>query len=239
MLAKQRLFIYKNDNTIEVKGHRFDVIAFRKDLTVWGRDNFRRFPWRLTKNPYYILMAEVMLHRTQASQVVPVYLQFIERYPGLPELANATVADLQKRLFSLGLRWRIDMIYKMSKDIQERFMGRIPREKADLVLLPGVSDYIASAVRCFAWNKPEAIIDTNSVRIVGRLFRLEIKDSSRRSRLFRIILEALIDPLEPRTFNYALLDLAAQICIKKEPKCHLCPVNNYCAYEPKRLFVRN
>ena len=100
----------------------------------------------------------------------------------------------------------------MAIQLVERFGGQVPQSKTDMLSLPGVSEYIASAVRCFAWNLPEAIIDTNTVRVVGRVFGLEIKDSSRRNRLFRDLIGALVDPVEPRVYNYALLDLADQIC---------------------------
>ena len=131
---------------------------------------------------------------------------------------------------SSGVRWRIDLIHEMVGELMERFDGQVPREKADLLSLPGVSEYIAGAVRCFAWNLPEPLIDTNTVRVVGRLFRLGIKDSSRRNRHFRELIAALVDPVEPREYNYALLDLADQVCTKKRPsECERCPVSQWCA----------
>lgn len=129
----------------------------------------------------------------------------------------------------MSLRWRIDLIYEMAGDLMERFDGQVPREKTDLLSLPGVSEYIAGAVRCFAWNLPEPLIDTNTVRVVGRLFGLEIKDSSRRNRRFRELITALVNPGEPREYNYALLDLADQVCKKKRPPvCGRCPVVEWC-----------
>lgn len=180
-----------------------------------------------------------MLHRTQAPQVVPVYRRFIEQYPEVPVLAQATKEQLHQALYSLGLRWRIDLIYEMATELMARFNGKIPGEKTDLLSLPGVSEYIAGAVRCFAWNRPEPLIDTNTVRVVGRLFGLEIKDSSRRSRRFRELISALVDPEEPRVYNYALLDLADQMCMKKRlPGCGRCPVLLYCVHGPNALAKR-
>jgi A/G-specific adenine glycosylase len=107
----------------------------------------------------------------------------------------------------------------------------VPVGKEDLLSLPGVSEYIASAVRCFAWNLPEPLIDTNTVRIVGRVFGWEIKDSSRRNPRFRRVLAEILDPDESRTFNYALLDLAHLVCLKKQdPLCALCPVISVCFF---------
>ncbi len=215
---------------VESDDHIVDAGAFQRAVIEWGRDHFRPFSWRLTKDPYCILMAEAMLHRTQALQVAPVYERFIQSYPDLFTLAKATKKDLHNALYSLGLRWRIDLIYKMVTELMERFGGQIPGEKADLLSLPGVSDYVASATRCFAWNFPEPLVDTNTVRIAGRLFGLESKDSSRRNRRFRELIAALVEPDNPRAYNYALLDLADQICIKKgQPECQVCPVKQCCA----------
>jgi A/G-specific adenine glycosylase len=169
-----------------------------------------------------------MLHRTQAIQVVPVYTKFIERYPDIRALAAVNGEELHQVLSSLGLRWRIDLILDMVAGLMSRFDGEVPSEKRDLLSLPGVSDYIASAVRCFAWNLPEALVDTNAVRIAGRLFGLEVKDSSRRNRRFREIIREMVDPVRPREYNYALLDLANQVCEKKKPRCVECPVFGYC-----------
>jgi A/G-specific adenine glycosylase len=214
--------------------HTIDAISFRRDLITWGSEHFRSFPWRFTSNPYHILIAEVMLHRTQAPQVVPIYEQFIRQYPDIVSLSGATRDELHYILYSLGLRWRIDLIIDMVKQINERFAGRIPEEKTDLLSLPGVSEYVASAVRCFAWNLPDGIIDTNTVRITGRIFNLEVKDSSRRNALFRRLITALVDPDSPRLYNFALLDLGAEICTKAQrPLCEQCPARQYCVYGSK------
>jgi len=215
----------------DLKWQRRQIALFRRKLITWGREHFRHFPWRLTEDPYRILIAEVMLHRTQALQVVPVYENFIKRSPDIPKLAQASKEELRRILYSLGLRWRIDLIHAMAADLMTRFGGQVPHEKADLLSLPGVSEYIAGAVRCFAWNLPEPLMDTNTVRVVGRLFGLEIKDSSRRNRRFKELIAALVDPDEPRAYNYALLDLADQVCMKKQPPdCKRCPVLKWCSY---------
>lgn len=216
---------------IQANGHAVDSRAFCSALIVWGQKHFRPFPWRLAEDPYHILMAEVMLHRTQASQVVPVYLRFQMQYPTISTLAQASRQDLHALLYSLGLKWRIDLVYEMSRDLVGRFGGRVPQERDDLLSLPGVSQYIAGAVRCFAWNQPEPLIDTNTVRVVGRLCGVEIKDSSRRNRRFGDLVVKLVDSKNPRAYNYSLLDLADQVCTKKQPpECGQCPVLPHCVY---------
>jgi A/G-specific adenine glycosylase len=106
--------------------HAVDAIAFREVLIGWGRMNFRAFPWRFTDDPYCILMAEVMLHRTQARQVVHVYERFIEKYPDLYSLAKASEEELNTALYSLGLHWRVRLIYEMAAELVDRYRGKIP-----------------------------------------------------------------------------------------------------------------
>jgi A/G-specific adenine glycosylase len=222
---------------VEANDHRIDAILFSELLLQWGRENFRAFPWRLTRDPYKILLSEVMLHRTQAVQVVPVYENFVRQYPDLPALAKASKDDLHKALYSLGLRWRIDLIYQMVVELMDKFGGEVPPERAKLLSLPGVSEYIAGAVRCFAWDFPEPLADTNTVRIVGRLFGLEIKDSSRRNRQFQDLIAALVDPYEARAYNYALLDLADKVCTTRQPpNCVQCPLLIWCRFGKTTRF---
>lgn len=219
--------------TIDIE-HNIDLAAFHKDLEDWGKEHFRSFPWRFTASPYHILMAEIMLHRTQASQVAPIYERFIASYPDIPLLSSASREEVHSILYSLGLRWRVDLIMDMVGRITKDFAGQIPQEKTDLLSLPGVSEYIASAVRCFAYNLPDAIIDTNTVRVTGRIFGLEIKDSSRRNPLFRKLIYNLLDLEHPRSYNFALLDLASEVCTKAQrPSCELCPIQKYCLYGRK------
>ena len=205
--------------------------AFHRKLLKWGEKHFRIFPWRMATDPYQILIAEIMLHRTQATQVLPICESFIAKYPDLGSLSNASLEDLHSDLYSLGLRWRIDRLYEMCKLLMQDYQGQIPRKKKLLVLLPGVSEYIACAVRCFAWEQPESLADTNTIRIVGRIFGLEIKDSSRRNKTFKSLLKELVSKDCPKDYNYALLDLADKICTRKiDPDCLHCPVIEFCKY---------
>jgi A/G-specific adenine glycosylase len=217
--------------TVKANGHTINTRVFRNTLLNWGQKHFRPFPWRQTKSPYRILMAEVMLHRTQALQVVPVYKRFVRSYPDVDSLARASRKEIRSALHSLGLHWRIDLVRKMAARIIGTFGGKVPQKREDLLTLPGVSDYVASALRCFAYNIPETLIDTNTVRVVGRLYGLKLKDSSRRNRRFREILVALVDPSNPQGYNYALLDLADQVCTRKRPpECGRCPLARWCLY---------
>src|SRR5262249_19141254 len=162
-----------------------------------------------------------MLHRTQVAQVTPIYTRFISSFPDLHSLAKARRSTIARILESLGLHWRIDLVPSLARVLVSNFGGNIPEAKNDLCRLPGVSDYIASAVRCFAFGRAEALIDTNTVRIIGRLFGLETKESSRRNPIFREALTQLLDRRRSRAYNYALLDHAHEICRKNDPACDI------------------
>jgi len=211
------------------------IEEYRDKVKLWGKGNYRDFPWRRTQDPYKVLLAEIMLHRTQAMQVARIYEGFIEEYSSVKTLVKADKYELHKALFSLGLQWRIDLIKDMAEILVNKYDSEIPKDKSELLSLPGISDYIACGVRCFAWNIAEPLIDTNTVRVVGRIYNIEVKDSSRRNPKFKELIAELVDPEEPRAYNLALLDLADQVCTKKEePKCRECPINYLCSYRAKR-----
>ncbi|MBW1673099.1 MAG: DNA-binding protein [Deltaproteobacteria bacterium] len=201
-----------------------------KKLLEWWPTEKRNFPWRNSKDPYHILIAEILLHRTRAEQVIPIYIDFLKSYPSLHSLAEVKAEDLKSRFHSAGLHWRWDLMVKMIHEIYLRFNGEIPHDMEDLISLPGISRYIASAVRCFAFGYPEVIMDTNTVRVAGRLYGLPVIDSSRRDNKFKKALHQMIDSTNSRDFNFALLDFAAKVCTARNPACVACPINKFCEY---------
>jgi A/G-specific adenine glycosylase len=215
------------------------VTSFRSFLISWGREHFQPYPWRFTKNAFHVLVAEVMLHRTQARQVIPVYQRFIERYPDASSVASAPLSVLYKELYPLGLRWRVQLMKSMAAELCTEFNGHIPFSRSELTSLSGVSDYIANAVRCFAFDIPDVIVDTNTVRVVGRLLGWPTKESSRRNPTFRHAMEMLLDQDRPREYNFALLDLSHKVCHKvAPPECTLCPASRWCTFR-KSLKLGN
>ena len=212
---------------VEYNGYQINVTDFRHTIVTWGKSNFRIFPWRLTRDPYKILIAEVMLKRTQARQVEPVYSGFLKQYPDLLSLKNISIHELQNVFGSLGLNYRVKLFHEMIAILYNEYNGIVPEGYEDLMSLPGVSYYSAGAIRCFAWNYPEALIDTNTMRIVCRIFDKPDMDSLRRNKKFMELMKLLADHESPRVYNYALLDLADKIC-KKLPVCTRCPLIKIC-----------
>ena len=200
------------------------------NLLDWWSVNKRQFPWRDTTNPYKILIAEILLHRTRAEQVLPVYCQFIKEFTSLESIASSDINRVLNLLTPLGLTWRSKALHKMAVEIMSKYDGKVPESLADLLSLTGIGPYIASAVRCFAYGYSEAVIDTNTVRIAGRLLNIKVTDGSRRSRLFKDTLQHLLDNENPKDFNLALIDLGASVCRPSMPDCVRCPIKSYCAF---------
>ena len=210
-----------------------ELRAIRRALLRWFDKNRRAFPWRETfesPDPYLILFTEIMLQRTKAEQVVPVYSEFVERYPTFAHLSNASESDVVSLFARLGLRWRARNVVRLIRVLEEKFDGEIPRDIADLKKLPAVGDYVANAVMCYAFGERTAPVDSNVVRVVSRLFGLTTTgDSARRSKQVLQVANSLIHKERAVDLNLALLDIAAQVC-KPKPLCQVCPLQLFCQY---------
>lgn len=199
-----------------------------KELLIWWAKNKRIFPWRETRNPYNVLVSEVLLHRTKAKQVVSIYEEFIAKFPTIADLSNANLDEVTRLLLPLGLHWRVKLLHQMAALIVHEYKGKIPSSKRELESLPGIGHYISSAVRCFTFSYPKPLLDANTVRILGRIFGVQVTDGSRRKKSFQELAQSILDRDNPREFNYALIDLGALICKPKKPLCVACPLNQMC-----------
>ncbi len=203
---------------------------YHKRLTLWGQANFRAFPWRTTRNPYCVFIAEVLLHRTQVKQVFPVYSEFILRYTSPQALCRASVSEVQACLKGLGLTWRVELLIAAIEEVVCGYGGHFPQDRKSLENLPGVGHYIASCVLCFAYGKPVAVVDTNTVRVISRVVGFQLKDGLRRNKSFHRLANRLIDSINPRKYNFALFDLAHTHCKQRYPLCETCPIRALCVY---------
>ncbi len=202
----------------------------RKQILDWGDKNGRDFPWRNTSDIYKILIAEIFLHRTRADQVTNIYENFINKYPDFKSILNTPETAILEELKSLGLPKRVNMLHKLSEVVINKFDGNIPTKKETLMTLPGVGNYIASAVVCFGLNIPEPVLDTNTVRILGRIYGIKIIDSSRRSKKFENLMHDFTGFDNARKISMFMLDLGAKICFPKNPRCDVCPIVDFCDY---------
>lgn len=195
----------------------------RKRLLDWGKENIKRYDWRYSDDPYAVLVAEFMLHRTQVVQVAPVYARFMSAYPSLSTYVRADEAEVEAILRPLGLRWRIRAMMQALHELWENH-GSVPTDFEKLNAVSGVGQYIAGATACFSQNQALTLIDTNTVRVVGRVFGLDLRGQARRRKSVTGGVGEACDPVQPRDFYYALIDLAHTVCSPREPDCRQCPL---------------
>ncbi len=213
-----------------VEPESLEIEIFRSEILKWGKENFREFPWRFTDNPWHALVAEIMLQRTKAEQVVPAFVEFCTKYPTPDEFC----ADEESDVFgTLGLRWRDRYLKELARALRGR---QIPQDKKELVSLPGIGAYIASAFRSMHLNLYDVIIDANIVRIYGRYFGFETDGETRRKKWFISLAEQVTPPQDHRQFNYGLLDFTREVC-KVIPDCGNCPLNQRCLYFFERTIT--
>lgn len=207
-----------------------DLISVRANLLLWWHENGRSFPWRETNNPFHILISEILLQRTRAEQVVAVYNAFIARYSSPDQIAADNLETIKSTIYSLGLPQRADTLFNMAHQLTDLYDNKVPDTYKQLRTLSGVGDYIACAVCCFAFNQSVSVIDTNTVRIIGRMSGIKTDAESRRKRVIRDLHNLLLDHENPREYNYAMLDLGAVICTSLAPRCSDCPIKDHCVY---------
>ena len=200
---------------------------FRDDLVEWFSWNERGFPWRRSDlNPWQVLLVEMCLHRTRAEQVAKIADELL-RHGQTPDSFLAGVPQLEPSLATLGLRWRTDNLVSAARFVRDRLDGHVPDNWQQLVAIPGVGDYIASAVLCFAFNRSTVLMDTNTQRIARRVLGEATRQPSWRLRL------SLHELAGPRgsdiQWNRSLLDLGALVCRARAPRCGECPVRAHCA----------
>lgn len=205
------------------------VRFFRKQLKQWFRDHKRVFPWRRTRNPYFLFIAEMMLRRTRADQVMPVFERFVERFPS-PSAVVGAPAEAARFLEPLGLRWRAQTLLTALQQVQDTHSGRIPLDPEKLRELDGVGPYVSNAVLCFGKGAPYSLVDTNVLRVLCRYEGIGFRDGLRRNSAMLRLADGFLDRKDPRTYTYAMIDLAHAVCVPRRPRCPLCPLQQKCQF---------
>jgi A/G-specific adenine glycosylase len=199
----------------------------RQLLLEWYAAARRQLPWRETRDPWRILLSEVMLQQTRVAAVVPFYERFIERYPEPRALAQASEAEFLALWSGLGYYARARNLWRAARAIAE--LGRFPRTLEEIRGLPGVGEYTAAAVASIAFGLPHAVLDGNAVRVLSRLTAEagDVRTALVRARLAATA-QRLLDPRRPGDFNQALMELGATVCLPRNPQCLLCPLREDC-----------
>ncbi|HEU4568996.1 MAG TPA: A/G-specific adenine glycosylase [Gemmatimonadales bacterium] len=209
--------------------HPTTIRKFRKSLLAWFRRHGRDLPWRRTRDPYHILVSEVMLQQTQVSRVELFYHRFLERWPTLERLARARPAQVREAWEGLGYYRRAANLHALARVVVRERDGVMPSDPAELRVLPGVGPYTAGAVACFAFERRAPAVDTNVARVIRRAFHPR-RPRDPNDRVVWRTAEALL----PRTgksawaFNQGIMELGALICTARVAKCGECPVAGMC-----------
>lgn len=215
-----------------------DTGEVQRVLQEWGRDHFRDYPWRHTRDPYQIMIAEFMLHRTRADQVFPVYTEFILHYPDVFSLARADVSEVKKVTEHLGLHWRSAHFVEAARYVVREYRGSFPEVEDRLREIPGVGEYVAGAILTVCYGKPYPVIDSNIARFINRLYGLNLTGEIRRKKAIRTIAEDLFSVEDPGRFLFAILDFSAAVCRAQSPLHRECPLKKICGYYLEEVQVR-
>ncbi|MEO8616933.1 MAG: hypothetical protein ABI600_17470 [Luteolibacter sp.] len=219
-----------------------DRKGFRDALAAWFSSNGKDYPWRRTREPYRILISEVMLQQTQIATVLGrgFYLRFLEMFPDVESLSTAEDERLLKAWEGLGYYRRVRMLRETARAVIAEHKGKFPVDLEALMKLPGVGRYTAGALRAFAFDLSAAVVDGNVARVFSRVmdFSAAVDDTAGQKQMWEWA-EALADPERPRIYNSALMELGQTICRPGLPDCLRCPVAEFCkTREPENLPLK-
>jgi A/G-specific adenine glycosylase len=202
---------------------------FQRRLLRWYAVHGRDLPWRRTRDPYRVLVSEIMLQQTQVERVVPKYHEFLARYPTFESLARARPAEVRRTWRPLGYNIRPVHLQAIAREAVARYGGRLPADGKTLRTLRGIGPYTAGAILSFAYGQDAAVLDTNVRRVLGRVF-LGPRGLARvrGQRAFWALAETLVPPGGAYDFNQALMDFGATWCTPRRPRCPGCPMGAFC-----------
>jgi A/G-specific adenine glycosylase len=185
----------------------------------WYVREGRRLPWRATRDPYAILVSEVMLQQTQVARVLPAYASFLQRFPTLRALSRATLAEVLRAWTGLGYNRRARDLHRIARALP----GGPPTDVPSLDALPGVGAYTAGAVACFSTGARVAFADTNIRRVLGRILLGRVATQRE-----AVAIDGELVPRDAAAWHHALMDLGATTCVWRAPRCDICPVADLC-----------
>jgi A/G-specific adenine glycosylase len=200
--------------------------TFHEAVLGWAALAGRDLPWRRTRDPWAVLVSELMLQQTQVARVVPRWTGFLEQFPTPTACAAAGVGDVVRAWAGLGYNRRAVNLHRAAVAMVERHGGAVPDRLDDLTALPGVGPYTARAVLAFAFEADVGVVEVNSARVLARAVagrRLAPGEAQR-------LADRLVPAGRGWAWNQALLDVGARHCTKRAPGCAACPVADGCAW---------
>lgn len=207
------------------KTQKFHCLLLR-----WYSANKRPLPWRRTRDPYRILVSEIMLQQTHVSRVQQKYPQFLKRFPTLQSLANSHTADVIRAWQGMGHNKRALRLRDFAREVVQKYNCRIPKEVNVLLSLPGIGKYTAHALACFAFSERVPVVDVNVSRVLSRVFwRMKSTHDRKDDRTIWKLAQRILPRIKSYEWNQALMDLGATVCISRRPLCSVCPISSVCA----------
>jgi len=209
--------------------NRVDPLSFRRKLFRWYKRCGRDFAWRRSEDLYAVWVSEVMLQQTTTTTVSRRFPQFLQQFPTIEMLAEASEASVLRAWEGLGYYRRARNLHRAARIVASEYHGEVPHDPTVLRSLPGLGRYSANAILSFARNAPLPILEANTVRVWSRLCGVKGDPAKQpiRGELWNVA-ESLIPKRRGRDFNLALMDLGALVCTPRSPDCPRCPVNEYC-----------
>ncbi len=214
---------------MEMEQQNFNSFPIDK-LLDWYEKNKRDLPWRNTKNAYHIWLSEVILQQTRVKQGLPYYEKFVENYPTIQNLAQATESEVLRLWQGLGYYSRARNMHKTAQEIVEKLEGKIPDNYKNLLQLKGIGKYTAAAIASFGFNENVAVLDGNVYRVLSRFFGIETDIASPKAeKEFREIAQNILPKNEKSNpFNQAMMEFGALQCTPQSPDCLFCPLETEC-----------
>jgi len=204
------------------------------ELLNWYDINKRDLPWRHYTDPYKIWLSEVILQQTRVEQGTPYFLDFVSKYPTVYDLAAAHIDDVLRTWQGLGYYSRARNLHKCANTVVDRYKGKFPSERSELIKLPGIGPYTSAAIASLAFGKKEAVVDGNVIRVLTRLFGIEADVSVHKTlKLVASIADELIPTKNPDLFNQAIMEFGALHCTPNSPQCASCVFLGMCESQKK------
>ncbi len=216
------------------------LTAFGAALIEWYQRHARDLPWRRTRDPYAILVSEMMLQQTQVVTVLDYYHRWMQRFPDVATLAAASEAEVLAQWQGLGYYSRARNLHRAAQAVISTWKGHFPESPEDLQSLPGLGKYTAHAVACFAYGQAVPIVDSNVYRVLARIFNYhQPVDTTAGATFIWDAAATLVSNSNPIAYNNALMELGATLCTPTRPQCLICPVQRHCkATEPELLPIK-
>jgi A/G-specific adenine glycosylase len=221
--------VCENSSVLAMEHDLRKLSNFRRRLLGWFRAHGRKLPWRRSRDPYRVWLAEVMLQQTRISAVVPYYRRFLRRFPSVQALAGAPEEEVLKHWSGLGYYSRARNLHRAAREIVADRQGRFPRALDAALALPGIGRYTAAALLSISYGAPFAVLDGNVARVLARLGARR-GDLRAPGRWLRLAEEAgrLMDARAAGDWNQAMMELGETVCTPQSPHCDVCPVSRWC-----------